>query len=93
MVNSRRLVSHFGILSALPYKINLLRRHSYTSMSLPFHIGVGWLGGFLPTVPCSLVAITGNIYSGLWYLVVIALLSGCIGAYFLPDARGDRRET
>jgi nitrate/nitrite transporter NarK len=68
-------------------------RIRYTSLSVPYHIAVGWLGGFLPTVAFAIVAITGNIYSGLWYPVLIAAASACVGAVFLPDTRGDRSET
>jgi hypothetical protein len=60
-------------------------RIRYTSMSVPYHLGVGWIGGFLPTVAFAIVAITGDIYSGLWYPVVIAAGSALIGALFLPD--------
>ena len=47
-------------------------RIRYTSMSLPYHIGNGWFGGFLPTVSFALVALTGDIYYGLWYPIVVA---------------------
>lgn len=67
-------------------------RIRYTSLSVPYHIAVGWLGGFLPTVAFAVVAITGDIYSGLWYPVVIALASACVGAFFLPDTGKDRSE-
>lgn len=60
-------------------------RICYTSVSVPYHIGVGWLGGFLPTIAFSLVAITGNIYSGLWYPVGVAAIAAVIGALFLPE--------
>jgi MFS family permease len=65
-------------------------RIRYTSMSLPYHIGNGWFGGFLPTIAFAIVASTGNIYSGLWYPVIVALLTVVIGALFLPETR-DRR--
>jgi MFS family permease len=68
-------------------------RIRYTSLSVPYHIAVGWLGGFLPTVAFAIVAVTGNIYSGLWYPVVIAAASACVGALFLPDTHGDPGET
>jgi len=68
-------------------------RIRYTSLSVPYHIAVGWIGGFLPTVAFAVVAITGNIYSGLWYPVVIAVASACVGAFFLPDTRTDPSET
>jgi MFS family permease len=60
-------------------------RIRYTSMSVPYHVGVGWIGGFLPTVAFAIVAITGDIYSGLWYPVGIAALSALVGALFLPE--------
>jgi MFS family permease len=62
-------------------------RIRYTSMSLPYHIGNGWFGGFLPTVSFALVALTGDIYYGLWYPIVIAVATTIIGALFLPDKR------
>jgi MFS family permease len=68
-------------------------RIRYTSLSVPYHIGVGWLGGFLAPVAFAIVAITGNIYSGLWYPVLIAAASACVGAFFLPDTHGDASET
>jgi MFS family permease len=67
-------------------------RIRYTSLSVPYHIAVGWIGGFLPTIAFAVVAITGNIYSGLWYPVVIAAASACVGAFFLPDTRRDPTE-
>jgi MFS family permease len=64
-------------------------RIRYTSMSLPYHIGNGWFGGFLPTVSFALVALTGDIYYGLWYPIVVAIATTIIGALFLPDKRDD----
>jgi MFS family permease len=63
-------------------------RVRYTAMSLPYHIGNGWFGGFLPTTAFALVATTGNIYSGIWYPVCIAAVSLVIGLLFLPETRG-----
>jgi MFS family permease len=60
-------------------------RIRYTSMSLPYHIGNGWFGGFLPTVAFAMVAATGNIYYGLWYPVIVALLTLIVGLMFLPE--------
>ncbi|HRO03534.1 MAG TPA: MFS transporter, partial [Terricaulis sp.] len=60
-------------------------RIRYTSMSLPYHIGNGWFGGFLPTTAFAIVAATGNIYNGLWYPIVIALMTLVIGVLFLPE--------
>ncbi len=59
----------------------------YTSMSLPYHIGNGWFGGFLPTTAFAIVAAKGDIYAGLWYPVAIAVLTLVIGAVFLRETR------
>ena len=60
-------------------------RIRYTSMSLPYHIGNGWFGGFLPTTAFAMVAATGDIYYGLWYPIVVAGLTVVIGLLFLPE--------
>ncbi len=60
-------------------------RIRYTAMSLPYHIGNGWFGGFLPTTAFAMVAATGNIYYGLWYPVVVAVITLVIGLLFLPE--------
>jgi MFS family permease len=60
-------------------------RIRYTAMSLPYHIGNGWFGGFLPTTAFAMVAATGDIYYGLWYPVVVAALTLVIGLMFLPE--------
>ncbi len=57
----------------------------YTSMSLPYHIGNGWFGGFLPTIAFALVAATGDIYYGLWYPITIALMTFVVGSLFMKD--------
>ena len=62
-------------------------RIRYTSMSLPYHIGNGWFGGFLPTVAFAMVAATGDIYYGLWYPIVIALMTAVLGTLFLPETK------
>ena len=62
-------------------------RIRYTSLSLPYHIGNGWFGGFLPTVAFALVALTGDIYYGLRYPIIIALMTVVIGFFFLPEAK------
>ncbi len=59
----------------------------YTSMSLPYHIGNGWFGGFLPTTAFAMVAATGNIYYGLWYPVVVALVTVVVGFLFIRDRK------
>jgi hypothetical protein len=60
-------------------------RIRYTSMSLPYHIGNGWFGGFLPTTAFAMVAATGDIYYGLWYPIVVAGLTLIVGLLFLPE--------
>jgi MFS family permease len=62
-------------------------RIRYTSMSLPYHIGNGWFGGFLPTVAFAMVAMTGDIYYGLWYPILIALMTAVIGFFALPETK------
>ncbi|MBE7942669.1 MULTISPECIES: MFS transporter [Ramlibacter] len=59
----------------------------YSSMSLPYHIGTGWMGGLLPTTAFAMVALKGDIYYGLWYPVVAAALTLVIGLVFLPETR------
>jgi MFS family permease len=60
-------------------------RIRYSAMSLPYHIGNGWFGGFLPTTAFAMVAATGDIYYGLWYPVVLAAATLVIGLFFLPE--------
>ncbi len=62
-------------------------RIRYTSMSLPYHIANGWFGGFLPPIAFAIVAATGDIYSGLWYPVVVAALTVVIGGVFVRETR------
>ena len=96
-------VNHFGLLVLLtilviyvtmvygPIAAMLVElfptRIRYTSMSLPYHIGNGWFGGFLPSISFALVAMQGDIYYGLWYPIIIA--AGCfvIGAVLLPETK------
>jgi hypothetical protein len=59
----------------------------YTSMSLPYHIGNGWFGGMLPLTATAMVAATGDIYFGLWYPIVVAVMSLVIGSIFLSETR------
>ena len=63
-------------------------RIRYTSMSLPYHIGNGWFGGFLPVTSFAIVAATGDIYNGLWYPVIVASMTVIIGTLFLHETRG-----
>ena len=62
-------------------------RIRYSGLSLPYHIGNGWFGGFLPAIVFAIVAATGNIYSGLWYPIGIALMSLVVGFLFLPETK------
>jgi MFS family permease len=62
-------------------------RIRYSGLSLPYHIGNGWFGGFLPATVFAIVAATGDIYSGLWYPVVIAAMSFVVGLLFLPETK------
>jgi ATP/ADP translocase len=60
-------------------------RIRYTSMSLPYHFGNGWFGGFLPIIATALVAKTGNIYAGLAFPIVVALITVVVGSLLLRD--------
>jgi len=62
-------------------------RIRYTSMSLPYHIGNGWFGGFVPTIGFMLVAWKGDIYYGLWYPVIVAVMTFVIGLFFLRETK------
>jgi MFS family permease len=62
-------------------------RIRYSGMSLPYHIGNGWFGGFLPATAFAIVAATGNIYSGLWYPIAIAAMSFVVAVIFLPETK------
>ncbi|HEY3947538.1 MFS transporter [Phenylobacterium sp.] len=64
-------------------------RIRYTSMSLPYHVGNGWFGGFLPTTAFAMVAASGNIYFGLWYPVVVAAVTFVVGLFFVKEMRGN----
>jgi len=62
-------------------------RIRYTSMSLPYHIGNGWFGGFLPSIAFAMVAASGDAYQGLWYPIAIAGLTVVVGLFLLPETR------
>ena len=62
-------------------------RIRYTSMSLPYHIGNGWFGGLLPTTAFAIVAQTGNIYNGLWYPIIIAMVTFVVGLLFVRETK------
>jgi hypothetical protein len=63
-------------------------RIRYTALSLPYHIGTGWVGGFLPATAFAMVAATGDIYFGLWYPIVAATLAILVTLFLLPETRG-----
>ena len=63
-------------------------RVRYTAMSLPYHVGTGWIGGFLPVTSFALVAITGDIYASLWYPVVFTVIPIVVSLIFLKETRG-----
>ena len=63
-------------------------RIRYTAMSLPYHVGTGWVGGFLPVTSFAIVALTGDIYAGLWYAVAFTALSAVVTIFFLKETHG-----
>ncbi len=63
-------------------------RVRYTAMSLPYHVGTGWVGGFLPVTSFAVVAVTGDIYAGLWYAVVFTGISVVVSLLFLKETAG-----
>jgi MFS family permease len=67
-------------------------RVRYTAMSLPYHVGTGWVGGFLPVTSFALAAITGNTYASLWYPVVFTVIPILVSFFFLKETRGRRLE-
>ena len=62
-------------------------RIRYSGVSLPYHIGNGWFGGFLPATVFAIVAATGNIYSGLCYPIAVAAMSFVVAVIFLPETK------
>jgi len=63
-------------------------RIRYTAMSLPYHVGTGWVGGFVPVSAFAIVTATGDIYAGLWYPVIFTALSVLTLPFLLPETRG-----
>ncbi|MEI9994592.1 MAG: MFS transporter [Rhizomicrobium sp.] len=63
-------------------------RIRYSALSLPYHLGVGWFGGFLPPIAFAIVTATGNLYAGLWYPVSVAAVGFVVTLLFLPETRG-----
>jgi hypothetical protein len=64
-------------------------RIRYSAMSLPYHIGNGWFGGFMPTMAFALVATTGDMYAGIWYPIVFAAIAFVVSALFLRETKDD----
>jgi len=62
-------------------------RIRYTAMSVPYHVGIGWFGGFLPAASFAISAATGNIYSGLWYPVMLAGTCFVVCLLFVPESK------
>ncbi|SNS04643.1 Predicted arabinose efflux permease, MFS family [Sphingomonas laterariae] len=63
-------------------------RVRYTALSLPYHVGTGWVGGFLPVTAFAIVAMTGDLYAGLWYPVIFTAISVITMAFLVPETRG-----
>ena len=63
-------------------------RIRYSGLSLPYHIGNGWFGGMLPLLATAIVAATGDIYAGLWYPIIVAVMTLIVGLVFLKDTKG-----
>jgi MFS family permease len=63
-------------------------RIRYSALSFPYHIGVGWFGGFLPVTAYAIVVATGNIYAGLWYPTIVAAIGFVVALLFLPETNG-----
>src|SRR6185369_10349164 len=62
-------------------------RIRYTSLSIPYHLGNGWFGGFLPLIAAALLASTGNLYAGLIYPITVALITVVVGGLYIKESR------
>jgi hypothetical protein len=60
----------------------------YTALSVPYHVGVGWVGGFMPFFGVALVAATGDLFAGLWYLAFFSAISFVCCLFVFPETRG-----
>jgi MFS family permease len=63
-------------------------RIRYTGMSLPYNVGTGWVGGFLPASAFAIVAATGNVYAGLWYPLVFTVIALVVNLFLVPETKG-----
>ncbi len=90
------VISIYGVMTYGPIAAWLVElfpaQIRYTSMSLPYHIGNGWFGGFLPSIAFAVIAYTGDIYSGLWYPVVMCVVTAVVGTFFLRDTKGQEAD-
>ena len=68
-------------------------RIRYTAMSLPYHVGTGWVGGFLPVTSFAIVAATGDIYAGLWYSVAFTAISAIVTLFWIRETKGKPLDT
>jgi hypothetical protein len=83
------VIAAMGYAPAAAFLVEMFAaRVRYTSFSVPYHLGVGWIGGFLPATAFAIVAATGDIYAGLWYPVGFAALTTIVGILLLPETRG-----
>lgn len=83
------VLAAMGYAPAAAFLVELFpARVRYTSFSVPYHLGVGWIGGFLPATAFAIVAATGDIYAGLWYPVIFATITTIVGVLLLPETRG-----
>jgi hypothetical protein len=62
----------------------------YTSLSVPYHLGNGWFGGFVPLIATAIVAATGNIYAGLAYPIIVALMTVVVGGLWIRETHKTR---
>jgi hypothetical protein len=62
-------------------------RVRYTSLSIPYHIGTGYFGGFLPFIQQYIVVRTGDAYSGLWYTVGVVAMAFVVTLFWLPETK------
>jgi hypothetical protein len=79
---------HRRLSEVLPFPLELFpAKIRYTSLSIPYHIGNGWFGGFLPLIAATLLASTGNLYAGLIFPIVVAVMTVIIGGLFIRESR------
>jgi MFS family permease len=67
-------------------------RIRYSSMSIPYHIGTGYFGGFLPVIASYINARTGDPYAGLWYTWAVVLMALVVSYFWMPETAGKRMD-